>query len=357
LALMRICLAASGGGHVRQLLDLVPVWSEYDSFVVTERTALGESLAKEHRTYFVTHVALGQAKLGRPWLMVRSAWHNVAESWRAIRAERPEVVITTGAGAVFAAVLWAKFHGAKVIVIESFARFDRPSAFMRLASRIADFSVVQSPHLTRWFPRAHVFDPLRITDQPRPPKEALLFATVGATLPFDRLIEAVAELKRAGAIPERVIAQVGIGGARPADLECVETMSFDEIQATLSRADVVVCHGGTGSMITALRERCRTVVMPRLFELGEHYDNHQLEISKSFEQRGLVTVARTSGELQRAIEAVRKTDPAGATTDPQALMEWLRSTLQGLAAKRTPRPPFNSSAASVRDTVTLQARD
>jgi len=350
---MRICLAASGGGHVRQLIDLMPVWSEYDSFIVTERTALGESLASNHRTYFVTHVALGQAKLGRPWLMVRSAWRNLAESWRTIRAEKPDVIITTGAGAVFAAVLWAKIYGAKVIVIETFARFERPSAFMRVASRIADFSVVQSTHLKRWFPRAHVFDPFRTTDQPRPPKEALLFATVGATLPFDRLIEAVAELKRAGDIPERVIAQVGVGGARPADLECVETMSFDEIQAILSRADLVVCHGGTGSMITALRERCRTVVMPRLFELGEHYDNHQLEISESFEQRGLVAVARTSAELRGALEAVRNTDPAGATTDPQALMDWLRSTLEGLATNQTRRRTRSSSAANLRDTVTL----
>lgn len=341
---MRICLAASGGGHVRQLLDLKPVWSEHDSFFVTEPTALGESLSSEHRTYFVTHVALGQAKLGRPWEMVRSAWRNLLESRRAIRVEKPDVIITTGAGAVFATVLWGKLAGAKVIAIESFARFERPSAFMRIASRVADFSVVQSPYLKKWFPQSKVFDPLRLTDEPRPKKEPLLFATVGATLPFARLIQSVAELKRTGAIPERVVAQVGIGGARPGELDCVETMTFDEIRTTLTHADLVVCHGGTGSIITALRERCRTVVMPRLFELAEHYDNHQLEISQSFEQRGLVRVARSTEELRDAIQAARESDPAGATTDPQALMEWLRSTLATVAANR--RTPLQSAASA-----------
>ena len=335
---MRICLAASGGGHVRQLLDLRDVWAEHDCFFVTEPTALGESLSNEHHTHFVTHVALGQAKLGRPWQMVRSAWRNLFESRRAIKAGEPDVIITTGAGAVFATVLWGKLAGAKVIAIESFARFERPSAFMRITSRLADYTVIQSPHLRRWFPKAEVFDPLRITNQPRPTKKPLLFATVGATLPFDRLLDSVAELKRGGDIPERVIAQVGNGGARPPDLDCVETMSFDEIRATLTDADLVICHGGTGSIITALRERCRTIVMPRLFELGEHYDNHQLEISECFEQRGLVHVARSTDELRAAIQAARESEPTGATTDPRALMEWLRERLTAIASQRKASP-------------------
>ena len=324
---MRICLAGSGGGHVRQLLDLKPVWSLHDVFFVTERTSLGESLAKDHRTYFVTHVALGQAKLGRPWLMIRSAWRNLLQSRVAIRKERPDVIISTGAGAVFGAILWGKFYGAKVIAIESFARFDRPSAFMRVASRLADCSVIQSPRLQPWFPRAEVFDPLRITQGSRRRKQRLLLATVGATLPFDRMIGAIAELKRAGEIPERVVAQVGKGGIRPANLECVEDMSFDEIQATLRDADLVVCHGGTGSIITALRERCRTVVMPRRFELGEHYDNHQLEISEAFEKRGLVRTARDTDELREALAAARTMEATGATTDPRGLIDWLSEKL------------------------------
>ena len=33
---LRVCLAGSGGGHVRQLLDLETVWSEYEYFIVSE---------------------------------------------------------------------------------------------------------------------------------------------------------------------------------------------------------------------------------------------------------------------------------------------------------------------------------
>ena len=61
---LRVCLAASGGGHVRQLLDLEPAWSRHDYFFVSEDTALSRSIADKHPMRYVPHVALGQARLG-----------------------------------------------------------------------------------------------------------------------------------------------------------------------------------------------------------------------------------------------------------------------------------------------------
>ena len=59
-----------------------------------------------------------------------------------------------------------------------------------------------------------------------------MFATVGATLPFDRLVTLVAQAKAEGLVPEKVLIQTGIGGARPADLEVVDTLGP---QAVLQR--------------------------------------------------------------------------------------------------------------------------
>src|SRR5690242_17086126 len=50
---LRICLAASGGGHIRQLLDLEACWSKYDFFFVSEDTALSRSLTPKYPVYFV----------------------------------------------------------------------------------------------------------------------------------------------------------------------------------------------------------------------------------------------------------------------------------------------------------------
>jgi len=333
---LKVCLAGSGGGHVRQLLDLEPVWSKHDYFFITEETALGASLGSQHRTYFVPHVAVGQARLGAPLRMIAGAIRSIFVSGRTIWKERPDVLISTGAGAVFFALVWARLLGAKIVAIESFARFDRPSIFSRVAAPWAHELIIQSKALSPYYPNAKIFDPLKILDTPRPPKKRLLFATVGATLPFDRLVGAVTELKASGAIVEDVIIQTGLGGHAPAlpGVEVVETLPFDRIQEILREADIVVCHGGTGSLITALREGCRVVAIPRLMELGEHYDNHQAEITSAFAARGLIAVANAPEELSAALAAVRSQAPILATTDPTELVSYLHSVFAGTGGPR-----------------------
>lgn len=336
---LRLCLAASGGGHVRQLLDLEPVWRDHDYFFVTEDTALGRSLAEKHPVRFVAHYALGQARLGRPMEMIRGALRNLVQSVRIIARERPDVVISTGAGAVFWAALAARLTGARFYLIDSFARFDRPSKFARLAKPFATRTIVQSKPLKDLWPDAELFDPLRILDEPAPPKEPLLFATVGATLGFPRMVEAVLALKHSGRLPEQAIVQIGEDMPEPAPVEGVtfiRSLAFDEVQSLLRRAAFVVCHGGTGSLITALRAGCRTISMPRRFDLGEHYDDHQEEITAAFAARGLIEVAREAADLGPAIERARSRRPVLATTDPVALIDYLKRELGSAGISSAP---------------------
>lgn len=334
---MRLCLAASGGGHIRQMLDLEPVWGPYEHFFLSDDTPLSRSIAKEHRVHFITAVALGQARIAGLLKMLSNGLRGFVQSGRIILRERPHVLITTGAGSTFSAVLWARLLGAKIVIIESFARFESLSAFSRVAGPLAHHRIVQSQALTAFWPDAPVFDPLKILPgAPRPAKKPLLFATVGTVLPFDRLITSVATLKTEGAIEEEVVAQTGVGGVRPDGLQSVETLPFDSVREILKDADIVVCHGGTGSLITALREGCRVVAVPRRSSYGEHYDDHQFEITRAFAMRGLVAVAETPEELRLALQQVREREPVAATSDPSELIAHLRGLIErwtGTAAR------------------------
>jgi UDP-N-acetylglucosamine--N-acetylmuramyl-(pentapeptide) pyrophosphoryl-undecaprenol N-acetylglucosamine transferase len=320
---LRICLAASGGGHIRQLLDLEASWSKYEYFFVSEDTALSRSLTSNHSVYFLPHFALGQIKRDGLGKTLMAGLKNFWESARIALKYRPDIVISTGAGTVFFLVLWAKLIGAKFFLIETFARFDKPSSFARASAHFADNFVVQSATLTKAFPKAIVFDPLEILDRPRPTKKSLLFATVGVTFPFDRMIEMVATLKADGTIWEDVVFQTGIGGFNPPNTTSFETLPFEAIKNYLRDADIVVCHGGTGSVITSLREGCRTIVIPRVLEKGEHYDNHQQEITNAFAARGLVFPANSLEELSSALQSARSVNPISATTNPGRLIQHL----------------------------------
>ena len=325
-----LCLVASGGGHVRQLLDLEPFWRDHSHFFVTEDTALGRSLGDRHPVHFVDHVALGQARLGAPIRMLVAAVRSLFQSLGVILRERPDIIVTTGAGSCFFTVLWGRLFGAKVILIDSFARFDGPSAFARIGGPLAHVRIAQSAASAAKWPGAKCFDPFERIEGSVPPKQPLLFATVGATLPFDRLIRTVADAKARGAIRERVILQTGEGCEVTLceGMEVYETLPFDRVLELLRDADLVVCHGGTGSLITALREGCRTIVLPRRFDRGEHYDDHQVEIARAFAERGLVSVVEDESQFEEKLAESRTRTPVRATTNPERLIQFLRTQVR-----------------------------
>jgi UDP-N-acetylglucosamine transferase subunit ALG13 len=119
-----------------------------------------------------------------------------------------------------------------------------------------------------------------------------------------------------------------VGGAKPDGMHVVETLPFDEVLALQRDAEFVVCHGGTGSLITALRAGCRVVAMPRRADLGENNDDHQWEIVGALAARGLIEVAENAGELKGAVKRALAKQPQRATTDPAALIERLRKLAQ-----------------------------
>jgi UDP-N-acetylglucosamine transferase subunit ALG13 len=324
MARKRLLLAASGGGHLRQILDLKPFWEGHDAVFATEDTGLGRSIAADHPCHFFAHFAFGQRRTESWFALARAGLLNLCDSWRIVARVRPEVVLSTGAGSAFFVALFARLRGAELVVVESFARFEGPSLFGRLAGPLATRKVIQSAALQSHWPDAVLADPFRIVEAERPAKEAAAVVTVGTVLPFDRLVNGVARLKAEGLLPETVWAQVGDGDA-PAGMDCVAAASFEEMQARLASADLLFTHGGTGSLVTGLRAGCRIVAMPRDPERREHYDDHQYEIVEAFAKRGLIQMAREAGELPEALARARAMTVRQATTDYSALIAALRS--------------------------------
>ena len=52
---VKVCFAASSGGHYEQLMMLKPLMEEYNSFVITEKT-LYNAKAKDEKVYYMKQV-------------------------------------------------------------------------------------------------------------------------------------------------------------------------------------------------------------------------------------------------------------------------------------------------------------
>ncbi len=135
---LRICLAASAGGHASQLLKLTESWGGYDVFCVTTTEVVREKLAEFGPVYVV-----GECNRQYPWRVVKVLWRSIGIVFK----ERPDVVISTGAAAGCILCFLGKMRGAKVIWIDSITNVERLSLSGRMVRYIADLFLVQWPDL------------------------------------------------------------------------------------------------------------------------------------------------------------------------------------------------------------------
>ena len=109
----------------------------------------------------------------------------------------------------------------------------------------------------------------------------MIYLTVGSHFkPFDRLIRAVDEI--AGKHRLDVVAQIGPSKVQVKNLKCHSFLSYNDAKNYIMLADVVITHGGFGTLLLANKYSKKTIIVPRYKKFDEHMDDHQVEICDMF---------------------------------------------------------------------------
>jgi beta-1,4-N-acetylglucosaminyltransferase len=137
---MKVCLVASAGGHLNQLLQLAGSWKKYDTFYVVTSKLVKEKLQKLGRVYIVK-----ECNRNNPLMLLKLLLYSF---WIILR-ERPNVIISTGAAAGCIECFLGKIMGAKIIWIDSITNVEKLSLSGAMVRHIADLFFVQWPELTK----------------------------------------------------------------------------------------------------------------------------------------------------------------------------------------------------------------
>jgi UDP-N-acetylglucosamine transferase subunit ALG13 len=295
---------------MRQLLLLKNLYGHLDHYFVTQSTPLAESVSQEHRCHFVPDVALGLLKksLSAWWAFFK----NFVASLRVYLRERPDMVLSTGAGTALNTLIIARLFGSKVVFLETFAHSQTPSLTGKIAARFVHAHLVQWEALRKRYPEAILACPLVETSEAMPSKPAganQILVTVGTHGPFDRLIREVERLIERRTLVGPVIAQVGPGGYRSPRMKAFESCGQDEMLRHLSESGVLITHSGTGSILSGLEAGCKVIAIARKAQMGEHYDDHQLEILEEMKTRGAILGGADPSELEGLIGRLESFQP------------------------------------------------
>ena len=140
---MKICLAASAGGHLTQLLQLRHVWENRSHFYITNNKSAVEILGDHSKVYLVSW---GNRR--HPFLIAKLIY----QCMRIIFKERPDVLLTTGAASGCILAFMTKLTGGKVIWIDTISHVDYLTMSGRLIRPFADMFLVQWPELVEKYP-------------------------------------------------------------------------------------------------------------------------------------------------------------------------------------------------------------
>lgn len=149
----------------------------------------------------------------------------------------------------------------------------------------------------------------------------MIFVTVGAQMPFDRMINAVDEWAQLRGRND-VFAQIGLTEFRPKFIEYRQLLSPDDFRRRVEQATILVAHAGMGSILTALQAGKPILVMPRRGDLRETRNDHQLSTARRFLALGKVAVAMDETELALRLDELEKlaaSDPISPYASPELL--------------------------------------
>jgi len=133
-------VATSDGGHWVQMRRILPAFAGFELVCVGTEPRADPDLGPV-RYYPVRNVSRANAH-ALPVLVWQLA--------RAIRRERPDAVVTTGAGPGLIALALARhLAGSRTVWIDSIANTERMSLSGRMAGWVADAWLVQWEHLAR----------------------------------------------------------------------------------------------------------------------------------------------------------------------------------------------------------------
>ena len=243
---------------------------------------------------------------------------------RVLASERPDVVISTGAAPGFFAILFGKMFGARTIWVDSIANVDA-SVDVRGKGQAICRSVADPVATSGRRARAGL-----------PRERAVIFATVGTELPFDRMMRVIDEwVGETGR--DDVFAQIGETEWRPQHMRYQRFLEPADFARTFEAASAIVSHAGMGTILSALRYSKPVIVMPRQARLGEQRNDHQLATARRLAELGKVQVAYDENDLRARLDRVGELSlaaPIGPYAQPE-LITAIKDFIQGTSAPRS----------------------
>ena len=126
---------------------------------------------------------------------------------------------------------------------------------------------------------------------------------------FHRLLEEIEKNIDNENIQEEVVVQKGYTKFESKDMTIYDELPIEKFNELIEKADLVITHGGVGSIINSITRGKKVIAVPRLKKYNEHVNDHQLDIIQTFDEMGYIIGIQEVQQLGEAIKKVKEFKP------------------------------------------------
>lgn len=151
---------------------------------------------------------------------------------------------------------------------------------------------------------------------------------------FTRLLDAVNDLCKKGIIKDKVIVQAGQTKYESKYMKIFEFIPKDEFYELLDKCDLVITHGGVGSIFDGLNRNKKVIAAPRLAKYQEHVNDHQLQVVGELEKIGCILAYYDGGNLEEIYKKSINFHPNKYESNNKNMVELISNYIDNNNGKR-----------------------
>ena len=155
----------------------------------------------------------------------------------------------------------------------------------------------------------------------------MILVTLGTQKqPFTRLLDCIEKSNIQG----EIIVQAGHTKYESKKMKIFDFISYDEMEELVNKADYIITHGGTGSIVEPLKKGKKIIACARLQKYGEHVDNHQEELVSIFSEEGYILEIKNGQKLDDIMTKANDFSPNKYNSNTEHFITLLKDKIDNI---------------------------
>lgn len=158
----------------------------------------------------------------------------------------------------------------------------------------------------------------------------MIFVSLGTNdKSFKRLLDKIEKEISLGNIKDKVVVQSGYTKYESKNMDIIDLMPMDVFNKNISDCDILITHGGVGTILDGLKLGKKIIAFPRLSKYQEHVNDHQVEIINEFYDCGYILTGEMD-DLVNLIDKCKDFNPKSYKSNNYRFNKLIRDYIDGL---------------------------